>query len=257
MTRMTRPLLAVLILVTALAARPGAGQAPSAEQQPDSGQPAVTFSLEVNYVEVDAAVFTRDGTFVADLEENDFQIFEDGVRQDISAFTRVNIPIERAERPLFASRPVEPDVTSNARPFEGRVYVLVLDDLQTAAFRTGQVKKAAREFVERHMAANDVAAVIHTSGRGDAGQEFTSNKRLLLAAIDRFMGRKLRSTTLERLDEYQRQRAIPREGDAKRVQDPLDMQRGFDARSSLESLKAISDFVGNIRGRRKAIIYLG
>jgi VWFA-related protein len=254
---MTRPLLAALILLTALGARPRAGQAPPAEQQPDSGQPAVTFSLEVDYVEVDAAVFTRDGTFVADLKEEDFQIFEDGVRQDISAFTRVNIPIERADRPLFATHPVEPDVASNARPFEGRVYVLVLDDLQTAAFRTVQVKKAAREFVEQHMAANDVAAVIHTSGRGDAGQEFTSNKRLLLAAIDRFMGRKLRSTTLERLDEYQRQRAIPRDGDAKRVQDPLDMQRGFDARSSLESLKAISDFVGNIRGRRKAIIYLG
>ena len=257
MTRMTRPSLAVLFLVAAYAARPGAGQGPPAQPQPEAEQPAVTFSLEVDYVEVDAAVFARDGTFVADLKEEDFQVFEDGVRQEISAFTRVNIPIERAERPLFATHPIEPDVVSNARPFEGRVYVLVLDDLQTAPFRTALVKKAAREFVERHMAANDVAAVIHTSGRGDAGQEFTSNKRLLLAAVDRFMGRKLRSTTLERLDEYQRQRAIPREGDAKRVQDPLDMQRGFDARSSLESLKAISDFVGNIRGRRKAILYLG
>ncbi len=43
------------------------------------------------------------------------------------------------------------------------------------------------------MGANDIAAVIHTSGRTDAAQEFTSNKQLLYAAIDKFIGRRMRS----------------------------------------------------------------
>ena len=50
------------------------------------------------------------------------------------------------------------------------------------------------------MGSNDVAAIVHTSGRADASQEFTSNPRLLLAAIDKFMGRKLRSALLGRLE---------------------------------------------------------
>ena len=68
--------------------------------------------------------------------------------------------------------------------------------------RTAQVKKSAKEFVDQYMGANDVAAVVHTSGRTDAAQEFTSNKALLHAAIDKFVGRRMRSLTIERLDSY-------------------------------------------------------
>jgi VWFA-related protein len=257
MARMrTRPLLGVC-LFAALSVRPAAQQ-PAAGQPPQGDQPAVTFRVEINYVEVDAAVFDRQGKFVADLAKDDFQVLEEGQPQEVSTFALVNIPIQRADQPLFTRQPIEPDVASNATPFEGRVYVLVLDDLQTASFRSMRVRKAARQFIEQAMAANDVAAVVYTSGRGEAGQEFTSNKRLLLASVDRFMGRKLRSKTLERLDEYQRGRGLPSTngGQSNRINDPLDMERGHDARGSLDALRKISDYVGGIHGRRKAIVYL-
>ena len=41
-------------------------------------------------------------------------------------------------------------------------------------------------------------AVIFTGGRSQDAQEFTSNKRLLLAAVDKFTGQKLRSATLNK-----------------------------------------------------------
>ena len=204
MTCMRTRLLLGLSLLAAVAARPSAQQ-PAAAPATAAEQPGVTFRVEVNYVEVDAAVFDRQGRFVNDLTREDFQVLEEGVPQEVSAFTLVNIPIEHAERPLYAKMPIEPDVASNAKPFEGRVYVIVLDDLQTAASRSMLVRRAARQFIEQAMAANDMAAIVYTSGRGEAGQEFTSSKRLLLASVDRFLGRKLRSTTLERLDQYQRQ----------------------------------------------------
>src|SRR4051794_22741589 len=257
MTRMRTRLLLGISLLAALSARPAAQQ--SAAGTPAGDQPAVTFRVEINYVEVDAAAFDRDGRFVSDLKRDDFQVLEEGVPQDISAFTLVNIPIEHAERPLFAAHPIEPDVASNAKPFEGRVYVLVLDDLQTATFRTVLVRRAARQFIEQAMAANDVAAVVYTSGRGEAGQEFTSNKQRLLSSVDRFMGRKLRSKTLERLDEYQRQQSVPTGpsgSNSSRIGDPLDMERGHEARASLDALRNISEYVGGIHGRRKAIVYL-
>ena len=237
-----------------------AGGALAAQQgppQPPPDQPAVTFKVEINYVEVDASVFDRDGQFVPNLKREDFEVYEDGVRQDITAFTQVNIPIERPEPPpLQAKAPIEPDVVSNARPFEGRVYVIILDDKHTAALRSQLVKRAATQFISQYMAANDMAAVLTTSGLLSATQEFTSNKRLLLRAVNNFMGQKIRSETEERLDAYQRQQIVPTgpSGTITSVEDPRDMERGYDARMALETITKISDWVGSIRGRRKAIV---
>jgi VWFA-related protein len=245
------------LLVAALFAVPAAQQAPPSPPQADVEQPGVTFRLEVNYVEVDAAVFDRQGRFVSDLQRSDFTVLEDGEPQDVTAFGLVNIPVEPPpDRPLFSRSPIPSDIATNARPFDGRLYVIVLDDLHTAVTRTMRVKAAAREFIEAHMAANDMAAVIHTSGRGNAAQDFTSRKDLLLESVDRFLGRKIRSSTLERLDEYQRQRGTPRSSELTRIDDPRDMERAYDARNALETLRNISDWVGGIRGRRKAIVWL-
>ena len=133
--------------------------------------------------------------------------------------------------------------------------MIILDDKHTQAFRSVQTKKAAEQFITRYMADNDLAAVINTSGQGGGTQEFTSNKRLLLRAVDKFIGQKIRSETEERLDDYQRQRANPGQESVTRANDPQDMQRGYDARVALETLARISDWVGSIRGRRKAIVF--
>ncbi len=244
------------VLGLVLAATAGAGVGAQQPPAQTATEPQVTFKVEINYVEVDAAVFDRQGGFVRDLKRDDFEVVEDGVPQDITAFTQVNIPIERAEpAPLQAATIIEPDVISNARPFEGRVYVIILDDKHTAALRSAQTKKAAEQFIGRYMADNDLAAVITTSGQGGGTQEFTSNKRLLLRAVDKFIGQKLRSETEERLEEYQRQRAVPTQQEISRINAPLDMQRGYNARVALETLARISEWVGSIRGRRKAIVF--
>src|SRR5258707_5751515 len=130
---------------------------PPAPQQPQ--QP--TFRVQVDYVEVDAVVTDRNGNLVRDLKKEDFQVLEDGKAQAINTFTFVNIPVERADRPLFASSPIEPDVKSNERPFEGRVYVMVIDDLHTRFGRSQRVKVAAKQFIERRLGANDVMAIVH------------------------------------------------------------------------------------------------
>ena len=150
-------------------------------------------------------------------------------------FSQVVIPVERLDRFVNESRPIVPDVRSNARPFEGRIYVLLLDNNHTAALRSALVKKAAHEFVDKYLGANDVAAVIHTSGaHRRSSQEFTNDPRLLHASIDRFIGQKLRSRTLERLDEYNRNPLLQpqAQGDGQtgrdiKVLDPLDRERGF------------------------------
>ena len=133
-------------------------------------------------------------------------MLEDGKSQAITNFSLVDIPVDKENRPLFAAAPIEPDVKTNEKPFDGRVYVMVIDDMHTRFGRSNRVKVAAKQFIERRLGANDLMAIVHTAGPSDANQEFTSNKRLLLAAVDKTSGRKLDSATANKTNEYNRTR---------------------------------------------------
>lgn len=231
--------------------------------------PSVTFQVEVNYVDVDAIVTDENGNFVTGLTRDDFEIFEDGKPQKIEMFSYVELPVERPDQFAALGRPVTTDARSNARPFDGRVYVIVLDDLDISPLRGGLVKHAAREFVERHFGANDLAAVVYTSGRVDATQDFTSDRSLLTAAIDKFVGRRLRSAAVEALERHYQQQLTKGLGDrddelapdpgaaiadAARPIDIRDMEREQRAVMVLDTLRNLGEFLAGVRGRRKAVL---
>ncbi len=215
-----------------------AGQAPAPAPPPaqgSQGPQGPTFKVQVDYIEVDAFVTDQSGRFVRDLKKEDFQLFEDGKPQTVNAFALVDIPIERGERPLFAAAPVEPDVKTNAQPFEGRIYIMLLDELHVLPEHTVRVRQAARRFIQQKLGANDLMAVIHVQAKAEDSQEFTNNKRLLLAAADRFVGKAEQNATLTKYQQYTSTIGIRQPGDA--VNDPLEMKRGFDARAMLEEMK--------------------
>jgi VWFA-related protein len=201
----------------------------SAGQNPTpGGTETPTFKVQVEYVEVDAVVADLNGNFIRGLTAEDFKITEDGKPQTIAAFSIVDIPIDRYEKPLFAARPIEPDVKSNERVFDGRVYVVIIDDLQTSFERTPRTREAARKFIEENMGANDLMAVVHTASASDANQDFTNNKRLLTAAVDRTVGQKL-DVGLAQL-------------------------RSSNAARSLDSVRDVAQWLAGVRGRRKTIL---
>jgi len=76
--------------------------APAASQD---GTPPVIFRVEVDYVEADVYVVDAQNRPVNDLKADDFEVLEDNKAQKVTSFSLVNIPIERAERPLFATAP--------------------------------------------------------------------------------------------------------------------------------------------------------
>src|SRR5262245_3973742 len=246
MSRWSRLLGLVVFVALAAAVTAQSQQAPASQSQQGP-----TFKAQVEFVEVDALVTDQQGNFVRDLTKDDFQVFEDGKRQTISTFSLVDIPIERYDRPLFSPRPIERDVQSNERPFDGRVYVMILDDLHVAAQRTARVRTAARQFIEQRLGANDLMAVIFTGGRSQDAQEFTSNKRLLLNAVDKFVGQKLDSAVITRNTEYFRQRDIGASGP---INDPDEQERVFKTRSTLTSLRQVADWFGGAHGRRKTTL---
>ena len=234
--------------------------------------PGVTFQVEVNYVDVDVVVTDEEGQFVAGLTREDFEVFEDGKPQKIETFSLVNIPVERPTEFAVEGRPVAPDTQTNRKPFDGRVYVFVLDDLDVSPMRSAQVRDEARRFVKEYMGANDLGAVVYTSGRSDAAQEFTTNRELLIQAIEKFQGRRMRSLSLDRLDAYYQRIAFgynlrtepdPNTGDINsqdpagwgRTSDPTELERGTRALSVLDTLKNTAEFLASVRGRRKAVLF--
>lgn len=245
--RFTVAALTALVLGSAILA----GQAP---QTPAPLPQTPTFKVQVDYVDVDVLVTDKEGRFVRDLTRDDFEVFEDGRRQTIANFTVVDIPIERADRPLFQADPLEPDVETNELPFEGRIYVMILDDPHVDVMRSQRVKIAARQFIQRSLGANDVMAIVHVGGKADSSQEFTNNKRLLLASVDKFMGTKLESITLARSAEYFRQAGMPIVDN--RIADPYEQERAYKAQQSLRLLQNVAEWFSGIRGRRKTIIFV-
>ena len=220
---------------------------------PPADQPPVTFRVEVNYVEVDAVVTDAQGTPISNLTKDDFEIFEDGKKQDVSTFSLVNIPIERAERPLFASAPVEADVQSNDH-IEGRIYLIVLDDVHTDLTRTPRVKAAATRFIETNFGTNDLAAVVYTG---------TSRRRPGLhqqpAAPHRRDQQVQRTQAAVGHAESHRGRPgrIPATGALEPGDDIDQMDRAFRARSMANSIRKLSEFMAGVRGRRKTMLLIG
>jgi VWFA-related protein len=238
----------VLMLLAALA------QAPAPAPAPQPQQPAVTFKIEVNYVEIDANVTDAQGNFVRTLTKGDFQVFEDGKPQALTVFSMVDIPIDRVDPPLFSKAAIPPDVVSNRTPFEGRVFVLVMDDLNTRFNHTSRARAAARQFVERYVGAHDLVAVVNTSGYGKSSQDFTGNRALTLKAIDAALGNKADSSTQAALQDYYANRDMP--GAASNANASFnELQRYNNARNSMRTLKNLADFLSGISGRRKAVVY--
>ncbi len=150
-------------------------------QAPANQEPQATFRASVEAVQLSVIVTDADGRPVSGLTESDFEVLENRAVRPITTFSAVDIPIENVKR-----GPGQPDVVSNDGP-PGRLYVVALDRmLPDSALRT---RAFLRQFIETSLAPNDTAAVmLTTGGLRESGQEFTSNRRLLLNAIDKFDG---------------------------------------------------------------------
>ena len=88
-----------------VAPTPSAPPNVSSEQEVGEGD---TIRVEANLVTVPASITDRDGRYITDLRKEDFQIFEDGVEQEIALFA----PAEQPFTVLFLV-----DVSSSMSPY--------------------------------------------------------------------------------------------------------------------------------------------
>ncbi len=152
--------------------------------------PDTTIRIDVNLVQVDAVVTDSHGRHVPGLAATDFEIWQDGKRQAVSNFAYVAGAPAQPKTALAAKvKPAKSDIPAPPVPLEAsevhRTLALVVDDLGLAGENIPAVRNAVKNFVDAQMRPGDLVAIIRTSAGMGALQQFTTDKRLLYAAIER------------------------------------------------------------------------
>ena len=137
--------------------QPTSAQQPPSLQQPTSPQQP-TFRTEANYVRVDAYP-TRDGAPVTDLTRDDFEVLENGQRQQLEQFERVLI---RAAGPQETR--VEPNTVAESRSMlessRARVFVLFLDNYHVDVGGSRRIARPLIDALDRLIGQDDLIGVM-------------------------------------------------------------------------------------------------
>ena len=126
---------------------------PATPAAPQPQRPAFRAGIEI--VSLNVTVMDATNHYVTDLDQGDFSVFEDGVKQDISFFSRRQQPVALS---------------------------LLLDSSASMEDKIQTLQTAASNFVHR-LKPNDIGQVIDFDSRVEVRQPFTSNQSELEAAI--------------------------------------------------------------------------
>lgn len=159
-----------------------AGQQPPPPAPPDAPEDDSPIRLSVELVQIDVVVTDKDGRVVTDLGPDDFEISENGKTQPISNFSVVRAPAPASGPAASGSAPFAPEALR--RDSVRRTIALVVDDFKLGFADYVYARKALLRFVDEDMQPGDLVAILRTSGGGQS-QQFTTDKRMLRAAIDR------------------------------------------------------------------------
>jgi VWFA-related protein len=164
-----------------------------------------TFRVGTRLATIDAVVVDDKGRHVTDLTPDDFEIVERGKAQTIRQVVYVrtvaspdaSVALPALAPPAPVSAPATPPDAPRTRPLAAgasrltsperasRVIALVVDDLGLSFESTAAVRRMLTKYVDTRIAPGDLVAIIRTAGGVGALQQFTTDRRLLHAAIDR------------------------------------------------------------------------
>jgi VWFA-related protein len=135
-------------------------------------------TVEVDVVTVDVEVHDRQGRPVTNLERDDFQVFEDGRRVDVSNFERV---VGGAETAAAAGATPAGSATSAG---EGAYVVVYLDNLHLRPGSRARAVRQVRDFLARGLAGQRVMIASQDRGAFDVRLPFSADPAAVAAALD-------------------------------------------------------------------------
>lgn len=178
--------LATLALTTALGAQAPATPAPALPSQ--GGQPQ--FRVAIDYVTTDAIARNGQDQFVADLTKRDFEVYEDGVKQEITGLTLVHggrvhnlaappAPLAQEGIILPPSRPKNDTA--------GRIFLIIVDDLHLDFRNTGRIRDLFKKISRTLIHEGDMFSIVST-GPSSLAIDPTYDRKILDEAIKKITG---------------------------------------------------------------------
>jgi VWFA-related protein len=214
-------------------------QTPGANTQTDR----LAVVVSTSEVRLDAVVKDKKGRPVKDLAAADFEVYEDGVRQEVQSFRQVG-----GGTAPDAAKGAKP-VTKEGSPVTlGANYVALVFDRLSPAART-LAHDAALKFVNDGVKPNDFVGVFGTALSLNIIQQYTNNGQLIRAGIDR--------AGLQSGGEFKPPRAQVR-NDRQELQDlrqqsqpnapPVDPARQAELKAEIQILETFADLESDRQG---------
>lgn len=176
--------LGAILLLGSFSCLPAQQQRQSTAIQPDDTD---VVRITTNLVQVDAVVTDRDGRVVANLTPGDFNLSVNGRQQQITNFS-----FAATKRTLSATETQGPPPEGWYARQINNTFALVIDDYCMSFESFASARRLAREFINERLQSHDAAAVISTRLGTGTLQQFTTDRRLLNAAIENLRWRPCR-----------------------------------------------------------------
>lgn len=244
---------------------------PRREQKQETG---LTYEVDVSVTKIDIIVTGKKGERVTGLKPENFEIYEDGVRQGVTNFYEVKgmdvyaaAPDKEDGRLMVPPRPLPENV-----PLVGNKIVIYFDNWHLHPMNRNWSIRKLKSFIQTNFppGTTNQGMVVCLEQKLDILQPFTSVQRQLILAVKKAKGRTgqslLRMKTKEELKDHlngivsqtsQRDRYAV----ADSFDRALDIARSYveveqgDLNYSLVSLNAFIDSLAGIEGR-KILIYV-
>jgi VWFA-related protein len=204
------------------------------------------FRVNVDLVTTDVIVRNNRDQFIADLTAGEFEVFEDGVRQDIASLVLSHggrIYNQLAHNQLTTPAPVREGIvlpqTRPANDAAGRIFVIVIDDLHLDFQLTHHTRRLLKDALKNLIHEGDMFGIVST-GTSSISEQLTYNRQILESAIDRVQGGALK----------------PREiiAASHGSQGPTEMRHR--AQVAFTTAYELMQRLERVQNRRKAVIYI-
>jgi VWFA-related protein len=187
--------LALLFAAGVIASHGVRAQAPTVAQPPaPPGLQTPTVRVQTDLVSLDVIVRDNKGQFVADLKPGDFDVYEDGVKQEIVSFvlSHGGRTYNQKAPPAVASQ--EGVFLPQSRPTSdasGRIFIIFIDDLHLDFRVTPKTRELLGKMLKNLIHEGDMFGIA-TTGKSSITQQLTYDRQILESAISRITGEALK-----------------------------------------------------------------
>lgn len=165
---------------------------------PQAPGPTPTFRTSVDLVSSDVIVRNRRGVFQSDLSKDDFELYEDGVKQDLNSFVLVHGGRAYTTQ-VAAPTPVREGIilppTRPTNDAAGRIIVFVVDDLHLEFRDTPRIRDLFKKMGQQLVHEGDLFGIVST-GTSSISIDLTYDRTRMEEAAKRITGGGMRASEI-------------------------------------------------------------